>query len=452
MIELYPHNQIAYDKVVAAFERWDRCCIVAPTGTGKSFVGAKLAQDNPTKRFLWLSPSDYIAGEQAVNLRRADPEFDLSHIEFMTYAMAMARARRGEECGRYDFVVVDEFHHVLAPEWKKGIAWVLDANPHAKVLGMSATQIRYSDGNRDVAEEFFEGHIASNLDLATCWQGRILPRPTYICCKYDLAEDLEDYAGRVRAVEDGKKRTKAEDAYGKMRRAVAGAEGLDEIFAKYCLKKDAKFLVFCRNVAHIDDVAEVSPQWFSRVNHEVRIYRVHHSNPSGDKELEAFKADDSDGIKLALCVDQLNEGVHIEGIDGVIMARPSSSPTIFQQQLGRALDAASNKVPLVFDLVDNIGNLGLAEYGTSAPSDARGDFDLDPGEDSPLFGMRGLTVVDELRDLRSVASDLEDALKRGMTFDQRIKFLEEIAALNGGKLPSGNEWAGLEEKLGYTKD
>ena len=50
----------------------------------------------------------------------------------------------------------------------------------------------------------------------------------------------------------------------------------------------------------------------------------------------------------------LNEGMHIEGIDGVIMLRPTSSPILYMQQLGRALTTGDKKNPLVFDIVNNI--------------------------------------------------------------------------------------------------
>ena len=38
----------------------------------------------------------------------------------------------------------------------------------------------------------------------------------------------------------------------------------------------------------------------------------------------------------------LNEGVHIEKIDGVILFRPTASPIIYKQQIGRALSASKD--------------------------------------------------------------------------------------------------------------
>ena len=65
----------------------------------------------------------------------------------------MMAARRGEEISSYDVVVADEFHHYGAEEWGKGVTHILDANESAKVVGFSATPIRYSDGGRNMADE-----------------------------------------------------------------------------------------------------------------------------------------------------------------------------------------------------------------------------------------------------------------------------------------------------------
>ena len=52
----------------------------------------------------------------------------------------------------------------------------------------------------------------------------------------------------------------------------------------------------------------------------------------------------------------LNEGLHINGVDGVVMLRSTESQIVFLQQLGRALSVSSNSenAPIVFDLTNNI--------------------------------------------------------------------------------------------------
>ena len=53
----------------------------------------------------------------------------------------------------------------------------------------------------------------------------------------------------------------------------------------------------------------------------------------------------------------LNEGVHIEDVSGVILLRPTVSPIIYKQQIGRALSASKTTNAVIFDIVNNIDNL-----------------------------------------------------------------------------------------------
>ena len=59
-IELFLHNQIAYESAVKLMETTGKAAIIHPTGTGKSFIAFKLAEDHPNSRICWLAPSEYI--------------------------------------------------------------------------------------------------------------------------------------------------------------------------------------------------------------------------------------------------------------------------------------------------------------------------------------------------------------------------------------------------------
>ena len=60
-----------------------------------------------------------------------------------------------------DFIVFDEFHRYGAEMWGTGVQTLLSAYPHVPVLGLSATAIRYLDNQRDMADELFDGNVAS---------------------------------------------------------------------------------------------------------------------------------------------------------------------------------------------------------------------------------------------------------------------------------------------------
>lgn len=93
-------------------------------------------------------------------------------------------------------------------------------------------------------------------------------------------------------------------------------------------------------------------------------------DPSTDKAFADFKADSSDHLKLLFCIDMLNEGVHVAGISGVILFRPTISPIIYKQQIGRALTAGDSVTPLILDVVNNFEGLssisGLQDEMTAA--------------------------------------------------------------------------------------
>ena len=164
-IKLYEHNQKAYDALLDMLGECDRACVIKPTGTGKFVIFAKMVQDNPDKRFLLLGTNDYMFNDQMANLAEIAPGFTPENLQFMTYSAAMMTARRGEEISGYDVVVTDEFHHCGAKEWGKGVTYILDANESAKVVGFSATPIRYSDGGRNMADEMFDGNVAYSMEL-----------------------------------------------------------------------------------------------------------------------------------------------------------------------------------------------------------------------------------------------------------------------------------------------
>ena len=47
MIQLYEHNQTAYESVLALLPQSGKAAVIHPTGTGKSFIAFKLVEDHP---------------------------------------------------------------------------------------------------------------------------------------------------------------------------------------------------------------------------------------------------------------------------------------------------------------------------------------------------------------------------------------------------------------------
>ena len=135
-LELYPHNEKAYRKLLDMLSGTRRACIIHPTGTGKAFIAYRYAFDHPNERILWMSPSTYIEQEQEASIRRELPNHEFKNIERMTYQTAMHRAQKGNLDIHADTVIFDEFHHTGAPQWSRGVEGVIECNPDANLIGL----------------------------------------------------------------------------------------------------------------------------------------------------------------------------------------------------------------------------------------------------------------------------------------------------------------------------
>lgn len=355
-LRLFEHNEKAYRAAVRMMEQYGKAAIVHPTGTGKSYIAFKLIKENPGKVVIWLSPSEYIFKTQLESLKRNDPDFPLANVHFYTYAklMCCTQAQLDEIAAQEPaYIILDEFHRAGAECWGESTVALLKLCPDAKLLGLTATNIRYLDNNRDMAEELFDSRVASNMTLGEAVVRGILPAPKYATTVYQYQKALAKYQARV----DNLRTPGIQDVNQKyldaLRRALEQADGLDKVFAHHITNKDGKYIVFCANKEHMDEMVSHVPEWFAGVNLDVVVYQAYSDDPNTDKAFADFKTDTGDRLKLLFCIDMLNEGVHVEGISGVILFRPTISPIIYKQQIGRALTAGDTAAPLILDVVNN---------------------------------------------------------------------------------------------------
>ena len=359
-LHLYEHNVRAYAAAAAMLDRYGKAAVVHPTGAGKSYIAFKLIEDHPDAAVLWLSPSEYIFQTQVESLRRQDPDFPLVNVHFYTYAKLMFCAPEelaaiAALCPAY--IVMDEFHRAGAACWGASAQELLRLCPDAKVLGLSATNIRYLDNNRDMAEELFDGHVASEMTLGEAIVRGILPAPKYVTTVFRYQNELAKYQARVDSLRSPGVQNANQKYLDALRRALEQADGLDLVFAHHITERAGKYIVFCSGKEHMDEMLSHVDEWFAGVNSRIKTYSTYASDPDASREFAAFKADESDALKLLFCIDMLNEGVHVAGISGVILFRPTVSPIIYKQQIGRALTAGCANTPLILDVVNNFEGL-----------------------------------------------------------------------------------------------
>ena len=104
----------------------------------------------------------------------------------------------------------------------------------------------------------------------------------------------------------------------------------------------------------------------------------------------------------------LNEGVHVDGISGVILFRPTISPIIYRQQIGRALTAGDTAAPLILDVVNNFE--GLCSIDTLKEEVATAVQHMyASGEGKKIVADR-FQVLEQVRDCRALFETLRNSL------------------------------------------
>ncbi len=408
MIKLYSHNQKAYDLAVNMLKDTKKAAIVHPTGTGKSFIAFKLCEDHPDKTICWLSPSEYIFSTQLENLHQATNGYKPNNIVFFTYAKLMGMSKEEIQAIHPDYIILDEYHRAGATFWQKGVEQLLFTYSDIPVLGLSATNIRYLDNQRDMAQELFDGNIASQMSLGEAIVRGILNPPKYVLSMYYYQNTLEKYEIRVKKTKSKVVKDQAEKYLDELKRALENADGLDEIFKKHMTNPHGKYIVFCSNKEHMDQMMKHT-EWFSKVDKEPLMYSVYSSDPGADKAFKDFKEDnDNNHLRLLYCIDALNEGIHVDDISGVILLRPTVSPIVYKQQIGRALSASKKTNAVIFDIVLNIENLYSID-SIKEEMEVAISYYRSLGENEQVINEK-FKVIDEVRNCKELFGKLNDTL------------------------------------------
>lgn len=415
-LKLFLHNKQAYEAAMHLMEVEGKAAIIHPTGTGKSFIAFQVAIEHLDKKILWLAPSEYIYQTQLENLKQEDFQSweKMRNIQFLTYSKLMMNEHLIEKL-QPDYIILDEFHRCGAVEWGKSVAKLLQSNPNARLLGLSATNVRYLDGQRDMAAELFNGVIASEMTLGEAIAKEILPTPTYVISMYSYQEELKKLQKRVDSAKNPVMQKENKKLLEDLRRALEHAEGLDIIFARHMQKSGGKYIVFCSSKEHMEEMISHVGEWFHLVDKHPHIYAVTYDNPETNKAFTQFKEDNSEHLRLLFCIDMLNEGIHVENMDGVILLRPTVSPIIYLQQIGRSLSAGKkDKNPIIFDIVNNFDSLYTIDTLQKEVEEA---FLLFP----PMYEHREhfreqFRIFDEIKDCRELFAQLNRNLNASWEF------------------------------------
>ena len=430
-LELQEHQQDAYNAVQKTYEQGNRAAVVIPTGCGKSFIALKLMEDNRDKNILFLAPTiaiknqmynyiaKYIVGEEPTSERpaRIIAKEHFPNLEIRLYQTLLKVSDEDMEKYHADIIIMDELHRTGAEKWGEKVNTLLEKNPNAKILGLTATPERMDEQN--VIDKLFEGNISYELTLVEALRRRILKSPQYVKCDYALGEYIEGLKEAIDSCSDEKTKSELQKKVEQMRRIVEEAEGIPELFKNNIQKKDGKYIIFCKDKEHMELLQSKVSEWFGEIDSEPETYSVYSGKTErkNNEDIKNFETSKSEHLKLLFCVDMLNEGVHIEGVSGVIMARPTDSRIVYLQQLGRALSSdPSGEQTIIFDLVNN-----YVKNNLDAEVNGRNEDISHGNKENTIIGEKGE------KSEKSQSVDIDIFKIQGET----LKFLELLEEING---------------------
>ena len=447
-INLKKHNEKAYQKIKDMLKETDRAAVVHPTGTGKTYIALKWIEETSGKT-IYVAPSNHILSQVKEDVEKAKESGEISdeqykrykEVKYVTYTSLMELSKM--ESG-YDNIIIDEFHRCGAPEWSKGVDRIIKQSPNAKILGMTATPIRAVD-NKDMADAIFKGNVASEMTLEEAVAEGIIEAPIYINGIYSLQEEIKRAESNIEKISNEETKKELRKDIEEAKRHLEQAEGLDDIFAKYAGdKKEGKYIVFCNDINDMHKKMQESNKWFEKVG-ETRIYEVSYrkSDKLNEDTIKRFK-EEGEKINLLFSVDKLNEGVHVDGIDGVIMLRKTGSPIVYTQQLGRALSVGNEGTPIVFDLVNNIDSSEYIYEFMERVQKIRQERGLDEKN------IGNFKIFDIQRDVKEILEKITEKLGR-TSYLEKIYEIKEWMERNETTRPprvGGKDLPEEERKLG----
>lgn len=363
-IELLPHNQSCYDNIQRELISSDRVAVEHATGTGKSYIIAKMLSSMEYKKVLYIAPTNILLNQITKTLS----EFDID-IDYLTYAQLNSDCKKGAITDSlYDLIVVDEYHRAGAEQWFVAIKMLFDLNPKSIKLGLSATPTRYLDNNRNMTDELFNRVVASRLSLVDGFLKKLLPVPTYISCLYNIG----NYKDKLREKLNDTSYTEAFKApilsnIDKFSSLTMNDDIVVKIISKYVDKDSSKYIVFCKDKAHMDESMKLFEEWLPRADiSDFKMSSIYsaYSNKHNIDTINNFKYTSFSGVSILFAIDILNEGIDIDtGINGVFMLRGSESGIVVYQQIGRAIRATNSYSPIIFDFVNNLDTISYKTIG-----------------------------------------------------------------------------------------
>ncbi len=249
----------------------------------------------------------------------------------ITIASVQSLIKRKERYNPSDFtlIICDECHRALAPSWTQIISYFFEKmEGNSLLLGMTATP-RRSDGRSALSVFKVIAYEISRLELQDL--GYIVPMH-YFTIQTDLHLDKAKMAGG-----DFQVGSLTQIMNTAERRALALSAWLEK-------GKNKKTIVFCAGVVHARQLASD----FNQIGIRAQVIDA---KTSGRREI--LKKFENKELDVLTNYGVLTEGYDDPGIECILMARPTTSPLVYTQCIGRGLRICKGKTSCtVIDIID----------------------------------------------------------------------------------------------------
>ncbi|MDN5792558.1 MAG: DEAD/DEAH box helicase family protein, partial [Brevibacterium aurantiacum] len=345
----YPYQQAILESLESERTNHDRHrnLVVAATGTGKTVMAAldyrnlaRVAGKQPNLLFVAhrreiLQQSLRTYREALVDANFGELYVDGTRPERWQHVFASVQALSHYDvdnipADHFDVVVVDEFHHAEASTYRR----ILDHLQPRELVGLTATPER---GDGTDVRTFFGGRTAAELRIWDAINQGLLSPFHYFGVSDNT--DLTQIDWRRGGYDEGA-----------LSRLYTGNDAraamiIKEVRDKISAPGQMRALGFCVSVDHARYMADT----FNRVG--IPAIAISGQTASAERA-QALANLRAATINVVFAADLLNEGVDIPVVDTVLFLRPTESPTLFLQQLGRGLRLAPDKdVLTVLDFV-----------------------------------------------------------------------------------------------------
>lgn len=328
----------------------DKALLISATGTGKTYASAFAARELEFKRVLFLVHRNQIVKQALKSYRKVfggqvsmgmvtgkyqdyDADFVFATIQTLSKTDILSQYNKEH----WDLIIIDEAHHSSADSYKK----IMDYFKPKLWLGMTATPDKRDDhlGDRNIYE-IFNHQIAYEIRLQNAMEENLLC-PFHYFGLTDLEIIADVGKSSEEKVENFRYLTSDERVLNVMKQAE---------FFGYSGER-VKGLIFC---SRIDEARDLSVK-FNEKGWRTLVLSGGDSEAVRAAAIERLAGEEKeDALDYIISVDIFSEGVDVPEINQVIMLRPTESPIIFIQQLGRGLRKAEGKEYVV--VIDFIGN------------------------------------------------------------------------------------------------